>query len=215
MNAPTDYFTHVRKEIEPLLPQFAERVLEVGCGTGSTLAWLKDSGRCSVAVGIEYVPEAAEVARAKVDEVFCGNAETIDLGERRFDLVLLLDVLEHLVDPWAFLTRLQERHLAPEALVIASIPNIRNYRILKALVFKGEFKYRESGILDRTHLRFFTRSSALELMNTSHLRVEATEDLTVSKKSYRRLDRWTRGLFRDFLVYQYLIASRYPRADSA
>lgn len=209
----TTYYSHIRKDIIPLLPAFAETVLEIGCGAGSTLAWLKDQGRCTRTVGIEYEQAAAEKAHVVVDEVICGNAETIDLGERRFDLVLLLDVLEHLIDPWALIDRLQRLHLVPNALVVASIPNIRNYRVLKALVFKGEFKYQDAGILDRGHLRFFTRNSVMELFSTEHLRIEKTLDITVSKKNYRRFDRLTCGIFHDFFVYQYLISARFKGKD--
>lgn len=204
----SDYFNHVRQDISPLLPEFADHVLEVGCGIGSTLAWLKQSGRCGTSVGVELDPAAAESAREVVDEIYCGNAETIDLGSHRFDLVLLLDVLEHLVDPWRFLERLRKKHLQPGAMVIASIPNIRNYRVIKALVFRGEFNYQDAGILDRTHLRFFTRSSAMKLMSTGGMHIEAIRDVTISKKSYRRLDRITAGIIHDFLVYQFLIAAR-------
>lgn len=209
MKANHDYFSHVRQDIEPLLPSFADRVLEVGCGAGTTLAWLKRTGRCGTTVGVECVPAAAEAARAVVDEVYCCNAETMDFGTQRFDLVLLLDILEHLLDPWGFLERLREKHLQPGALVIASIPNIRNYRVLKALVLRGEFTYQDAGILDRTHLRFFTRSSAAELMQTGGMRIETVHDITMSKKSYRRLDRITAGMFHDFFVYQFLISARH------
>jgi len=205
----TTYYSHIREDVNSLLPDYAENVLEIGCGEGSTLSWFKSQGRCKKTFGIEYERNAAKKASNVVDEVICGNIETIHLGERRFDLVLLLDVLEHLVDPWSLIDRLQRFHLAPNALIVTSIPNIRNYRVLKALVFKGEFIYRDAGILDRTHLRFFTRSSALKLLSSENLRVEKTLDVAVSKKNYRRFDYFTCGIFHDFLVYQFLISARF------
>jgi hypothetical protein len=98
-------------------------------------------------------------------------------------------------------------HLEPGGTVIASIPNLRNYRVLKALVLKGRFEYQDGGILDRTHLRFFTRSSACRLMETGRLRLRAVVGKTMRKKKYRRIDRLTFGLLHDFFVYQFLLAS--------
>lgn len=205
-----DYFSHVRHEILPLLPEFAETVLEVGCGSGATLTWLKAQNRCSHTCGLEFVESAAEAARQHVDEMLCGDAEKMDLGNRRFDLILLLDVLEHLIDPWEFLNRVQERHLVPGGKIICSLPNIRHYRIVKSLLLKGEFEYQNAGILDRTHLRFFTRKSAVELMTTGNLRIEQIISPLPSKRRYRRLDLLTGGRLRDFFVYQYLISSILP-----
>lgn len=210
MEQNEDYFSHVRREILPLLPEFAENVLEVGCASGATLAWLKREKRCTYTCGVEFVESAAEAAKQHVDTVFCGDAEKIDLGNRRFDLILLLDVLEHLVDPWKFLNRLQEKHLVPGGKVICSLPNIRHYRIIKALLLKGEFEYQDAGILDRTHLRFFTRNSAIALMKSGNLRIEQVIAPPPSKQRYRRLDWLTGGWLRDFFVYQYLISSTLP-----
>jgi 2-polyprenyl-3-methyl-5-hydroxy-6-metoxy-1,4-benzoquinol methylase len=80
----------------------------------------------------------------------------------RVDVLLLLDVLEHLRDPWTRLTELRTL-LTPTGVVIASIPNVRNIKVLRPLLVSGEWQYQSSGILDRTHLRFFTRRTVLEL----------------------------------------------------
>ena len=74
---PDAYFANARKEIEPLLPAHAVRVLEVGCGTGSTLRWLKETGRCDEVVGMELFESAAVVARQYVDHVIVGDAELL------------------------------------------------------------------------------------------------------------------------------------------
>jgi len=207
VNVPEGYFSFLRDEIRPLLPPVrGARVLEIGCGTGETSAWLKAMGVAGSVVGVEIEPRVAAEARGRLDEVVVGNAETTDFGERRFDLILCLDVLEHMVDPWRFLERVQ-MHLEPGGTVIASIPNLRNYRVLKALVLKGRFEYQDGGILDRTHLRFFTRNSACRLMETGRLRLRAVVGKTMRKKKYRRIDRLTFGLLHDFFVYQFLFAS--------
>lgn len=207
MTGSEGYFSFLREEIRPLLPPVrGARVLEIGCGTGETSAWLKAMGVAGFVLGMEIEPAVAAEARRRLDEVVVGNAETADFGERRFDLVLCLDVLEHMVDPWAFLERVQ-KHLEPGGTVIASIPNLRNYRVLKSLVLKGRFDYQDAGILDRTHLRFFTRVSACRLMETGGLQLQAVVGKMMKKKKYRRIDRLTFGLLHDFFVYQFLIAS--------
>ncbi len=208
---PPDYFDQVRSEIAPLLPATAERVLDVGCGAGATLQWLRQTGRCKVAVGIEMVGSAAAIARERVDEVHVGDANLIvesAFAPRSFDLVLCLDVLEHLVDPWAFVDKAR-RLLAPGGLIVASLPNVRHLRVVLPLLLAGRWRYDASGILDRTHLRFFTRDSALELLGREGLRVVQWR---------RRLPPWhskagllnlaTAGLARDLVTMSYLVASR-------
>lgn len=207
MTVTEGYYSFLRDEIRPLLPPVrGARVLEIGCGTGETAAWLKANGVGGFVLGLEIEPRVAEEARRKLDEVIVGNAETVDFGERRFDLILCLDVLEHMVDPWGFLERVQ-KHLDAGGTVIASIPNLRNYRVLKSLVLKGRFDYQDGGILDRTHLRFFTRSSACRLMETGGLRLRAVIGKMMRKRKYRWIDRLTFGRIHDFFVYQFLIAS--------
>jgi len=211
MTVTEGYYSFLRDEIRPLLPPVrGARVLEIGCGAGETAAWLKATGVAGFVLGLEIEPRVAEEARRKLDEVIVGNAETADFGERRFDLILCLDVLEHMVDPWGFLERVQ-KHLDTGGTVIASIPNLRNYRVLRSLVLKGRFDYQDGGILDRTHLRFFTRSSACRLMETGRLRLRTVigkeMQKTMQKRRYRWIDRLTFGRLHDFFVYQFLIAS--------
>ncbi len=208
---PSLYFDTVRREIEPLLPAISSRVLDLGCGAGATLAWLKQAGRCDATVGVEMMESAAAIARGRVDEMFVGDATLLvesafDAGS--FDLVLCLDVLEHLVDPWAFVAKLP-RLLKPGGLLIASLPNVRHLRVVLPLLLAGRWRYEASGILDRTHLRFFTRRSALELMSGEGLEVE---------RCLRRLPPWhskagllnlaTLGLARDLVTMNYIVASR-------
>lgn len=208
---PALYFDNVRREIEPLLPPHSARVLDVGCGSGATLQWLKARGRCGHTVGIEMMAGAAAIARERVDELHVGDANALietALVPQSFDLVLCLDVLEHLVDPWTFVVRM--RHvIKPGGLVVVSLPNVRHLRVVLPLLLRGRWRYEESGILDRTHLRFFTRASALELMSAPGLRVEQWR---------RRLPEWhskagllnlaTLGVLRDLVTMNYLIASR-------
>lgn len=169
-----DYFGFVRTEISPLLPTHAKRVLELGCGSGATLAWLKQTGHCDEIIGVEYSHDASAMARQQLDLIVEGNAEQLDFSELgRFDLVLCLDVLEHLRDPWLMLRRLRDL-LTPTGQLIVSIPNIRHHSVLMPLLFKGEWRYSDAGILDQTHLRFFTQKTAQSLIEQAGFEVTET-----------------------------------------
>jgi 2-polyprenyl-3-methyl-5-hydroxy-6-metoxy-1,4-benzoquinol methylase len=211
---PEHYFAYARREIGPLLPAKAERVLEIGCGAGATLAWIKGAGIAGETVGVEISSTAATAARTCVDRVVQANAEVDalpdDLGQ--FDLILCLDVLEHMVDPWAFVNRIQQR-LKPGGQFISSIPNVRHFKALAPLLLAGRWEYQEiGGILDRTHLRFFTEGSARELMTVGKLTIQQVIGKPPAKSKSAWLDKLTLGVFRPFVVVQYLIRSGLAKA---
>jgi len=152
------------------------RVLDVGCATGYLAAALAARG-CPV-VGVEADPAAAAAATAggACAEVVTGDVETADcraaLTTRApFDAVVAGDVLEHLRDPWAALAFLASL-VRPRGRVVVSVPNISHWTGRRALL-RGRFPYAEHGLFDRTHLRFFTRTSARELVASAGLRVVA------------------------------------------
>jgi 2-polyprenyl-3-methyl-5-hydroxy-6-metoxy-1,4-benzoquinol methylase len=203
-----EYFTHARREILPLLPTHAARVLEVGCGAGYTLSFLKAQGMCDWVCGIEISEAAAEKALRMLDEVVLGDIETMDLPVEAgsIDLLLCLDVLEHLVDPWEALSRLTTL-LSPNGVLVVSLPNVRYYRILFQLVLRGRWDYQDSGILDRTHLRFFTRATAIELIESSGLSVKTVSatNAHAGHWKYRVLEALTLSRVRPYFEFQYLI----------
>ncbi|WP_296892142.1 class I SAM-dependent methyltransferase [Thiobacillus sp.] len=203
-----DYFSHARREILPLLPHHAPRALEVGCGAGHTLSLLKQQGLCDWVCGIEISQTAATQASERLDQVVQGNIEAMELPLEpgSIDLLLCLDVLEHLVDPWETLRRLATL-LRPNGVLVASIPNVRYYRVLLPLMLGGRWDYQDSGILDRTHLRFFTRATAIELVESAGFsieRVSATNAHTRNWK-YRLLDALTLSRVQPYFEFQYLI----------
>ena len=185
------YFDHARVELLDLFPQPPTRLLDVGCGSGATGAAAKVRWPALETIGIEIVPEAAQRASAQLDRVIAGSAETLDLaaaGITGVDGVILADVLEHLVDPWVFLERLRTV-LAPAAMVVASIPNIANLWLLDELA-AGRFVYASDGLLDSTHLRFFTRQSIAALFDGAGYDIERWErvsDGRVDDATRRRL----------------------------
>jgi 2-polyprenyl-3-methyl-5-hydroxy-6-metoxy-1,4-benzoquinol methylase len=207
----TSYFGNARKDIAPLLPNTLGHVLEVGCGSGATLAWLQRERGCDSTTGIELFAGAAASARAQVDHVLCGAAEEMlhQLpAQQQFGLVLCLDVLEHMVDPWAFLQALVPR-LSLGGQIIISLPNVRFIGVLAPLLLQGQWTYREDGVLDRTHLRFFTRKTALELVKGTGLEVLGHRgNAPPTRTGVGKLDQATFGLLKEFTAYQWLISAR-------
>jgi SAM-dependent methyltransferase len=199
-----EYFDLARKEILPLLPKTSDRLLEVGCGTGSTLSYLKSSSRCRWAAGIELFHDAADIARKRIDCVVEGSIEDIELPfeQESMDVILCLDVLEHLVDPWKTVRRLHLL-LKPRGVLVCSIPNVRYFRVALSLLLRGKWEYSDSGILDKTHLRFFTKRSAVELVACSGLEVDMIAHTDV--EDGRRWNALTLGLFKPLFEWQYLI----------
>ncbi|MBI1239177.1 MAG: methyltransferase domain-containing protein [Alphaproteobacteria bacterium] len=204
------YYGTPRREILPLLPTPVERALEIGCGTGATLHLLREQGLVRWAGGIEIVPEAASRAEAVCDAVWALDIEKelppIEAGS--LDLILALDVLEHLVDPWGTVDRLVPL-LRPGGTMIASIPNVRNYRVSWPLLFSGSFDYDPAGgLLDKTHLRFFVRRTAVALMSRAGMSVES---VTVTGIKPGKLKWWliklSGGLLTDLYALQFLIRS--------
>jgi 2-polyprenyl-3-methyl-5-hydroxy-6-metoxy-1,4-benzoquinol methylase len=139
-----------------------ESVLEVGCAEGLLGEWIKKNRGCRV-TGIELNPDAARSASDRLDEVLVGNIETMELpfSEGTFDHIIFGDVLEHLTDPWRVLKKVAPL-LRPGGSVIACIPNIGHISVIANLL-SGQFCYVSQGLLDKTHLRFFTRKGIEDL----------------------------------------------------
>lgn len=204
-----NYFSNVRSDVFSYLPEKVDRVLEIGCGTGETLSFIKSKYKNSTAVGIELTESAAELASKKIDLVKNIDVENYNLLTElgKFDLILLLDVLEHLKDPWIILKSLAENNLTSGGTVITSIPNARNHTLLIQLLL-GNFEYTESGILDRTHLRFFTRKSMLKMIKEAGLNILECKPTNINGNSRSSLlNKLSFGFFSDFLAVQYIIKS--------
>ena len=150
--------------------------VDIGCFIGATGAYMKQKWPQCRVVGVEPVAEAAAQARTKVDAVFEGFFEDMPVGEAgvepgKVDLAVFADVLEHMRHPWGALRHIRD-WLSPNGAVLVSLPNIRNLNVLKDLVGNGTFNYKPAGILDITHIRFFTRSDALKMFEQTGYTVE-------------------------------------------
>ncbi len=147
-----------------MVPPGLNKALDVGCSGGALGNFLKTKCGYNEVVGMEYSRAAAENARNFLDDVYAGDAGQIDLPSqyhKYFDLVVYADVLEHLQDPWA-VVRKQRCYLNDGGYVLASIPNLKNLFVILRLL-AGRFDYTETGLLDKTHLRFFTAETSVEM----------------------------------------------------
>jgi SAM-dependent methyltransferase len=161
---PDAYYEGVNARLLDAVPARAKRILEVGCAQGGLGLKLKQQDPARYVAGVDLDANAAQVAKERLDEVFVLDVQTdappIDQGS--LDCVLFGDVLEHLVDPEDVLRRYREL-LAPDGLVLVSLPNVQHFSVVKNLL-RGDFMYQPAGLLDATHLRFFTHMSFAKLM---------------------------------------------------
>jgi GT2 family glycosyltransferase/2-polyprenyl-3-methyl-5-hydroxy-6-metoxy-1,4-benzoquinol methylase len=213
---PAQYYKSQRWEVLELIPREATRVLDVGCGAG----WLGEaikSRQDAIVYGIDSASDAAGEAKRRLDRVWNMPVEEAvsELTDGFFDCIVTADILEHLVDPWTVLAQLR-RKLAPNGTLVASIPNVGHWAVISGLV-QGSWRYETEGLLDRTHLRFFTRRSVNELFWTSGLTIIDLRTTMLGGRIPRRLLKAMRasGLRTDALevdgrVFQYLVLAREP-----
>jgi 2-polyprenyl-3-methyl-5-hydroxy-6-metoxy-1,4-benzoquinol methylase len=174
---PPSYYQLVRKDVIEAVQQFgiqAGRVLELGCSAGETARYLKPVVKADFYAGIEKFQDAAVKARANLDAVYHADIEQtspagLGLKENDFDLLVGLDVLEHLYNPWDVLADLVKL-LKPGGHAVFSIPNVQNINVVVNLAY-GKWTYLGEGLLDATHIRFFTLESIHELLTGAGLTV--------------------------------------------
>lgn len=200
----TSYYTYQRREIQPLLPKAATNILEIGAATGQTLRWLKTIYPSAITTGVELNDALAGELSQNADVAIIGNINECHTRLKKYDLILLLDVLEHLIDP-ANLLRTVRQLLETGGQVIVSVPNIAHLSVTIPLLFGRRFTYQDAGILDRTHLRFFVEDTAIKLLNDANFHV--TNGLITGLKGHKAniIDRLSFGLFRHHLAYQYIM----------
>lgn len=156
-NDINDYYELKRKEMRELLPECPLNVLEIGCGEG---AFRENFLQVKEYWGVEPVKSIAEAAKDNLDRVLVGTYQDVrdSIPDNYFDLIVCNDVIEHMTDHDEFLQSIKKKIINGGCLV-ASIPNVRYVKNLWEVLFKKDWKYRGSGILDITHLRFFTQKS--------------------------------------------------------
>ena len=205
------YYTKSRHELVDFIEYPPMCVLEIGCGAGDFGQLLKRRFN-SFVVGVEIETSIANLAREKLDLVYDKCFEELvaeNAFEHEFDLIVLNDVIEHMQDPLNFL-KLLEKVASSNGYCLCSIPNFIYVDNLFEIVTKRDFKYRDSGILDKTHLRFFTKKSIIRIFDSA-----GYVETNVTPLNYNRSLKWrifsavTFGLFSDFLVFQYAVVAKF------
>jgi 2-polyprenyl-3-methyl-5-hydroxy-6-metoxy-1,4-benzoquinol methylase len=173
------YLEYVNQGVLGLVDGAPRRILELGCAGGMFGATLKQRFPGATVVGVEAGRAAAEKAAMRLDRVIHSRLEDLDFSAQgfapgEFDAVIAADVLEHIVNPWEFLVRLKP-WLAPGAQVLASIPNVRNIGLVSRLLLEGRWEYVERGLLDITHMRFFTLVEMRRLFTETGYTVELAQ----------------------------------------
>jgi 2-polyprenyl-3-methyl-5-hydroxy-6-metoxy-1,4-benzoquinol methylase len=179
------YFEIERHEMLDRIPREASVILDVGCAVGSFGKLIKSKYPSEV-WGIEINEYAASIASQKLDKVICGAFdETLDLPKGNFDCIVFNDVLEHLVDPYNALTY-SKTLLREGGKIVASIPNVRFFDNIWKLLVKKDWEYTQNGILDRTHLRFFTKKSIVNTFNNLGYEIESIEGINPLEQFHPR-----------------------------
>lgn len=211
IEALATYHDRVRRDVIPLVGERAGRVLDFGGGVGATAAALKADGIATKATLLDRVAEEFAPGLDVAEAVDLEDIERVgQLLEQHgpFDTILCLDILEHLREPWD-VSALLSRALAPGGAMILSLPNANYIGLVGPLVLQGRFEYRDAGVLDRTHLRWFTRRSMIDLARGAGLEVERVEP-AIYGRSKQALNLVTFGLFERFLATQYRIRASKP-----
>lgn len=160
--------------IDKLITNKPKKILDVGCSSGYFGKYLKDKYK-AIVWGIEIDKQDALNAKKTLDEVITKNLENCqnwknEFGNNKFDLIICADIIEHLIDPWKFVKKLKQL-LTPTGSIIFSIPNVGHYTI-KLSLLNNQWRYQNTGLMDKTHLRFFTYQHVIKLIEDADLFIQ-------------------------------------------
>lgn len=199
-----------RAELLPFLPDTSRVLLDVGCGSGAFGRLVRSQRPDMELWAVEPDAASARAAEDGFDHVIAGEFPNGLLPSGRFDVILFADVLEHMVEPENAL-RAAVKALAQGGVVVASIPNVRHWRaVVWPLLRHGAWTYTETGVLDRTHLRFFTRSSIYGFFADNGWAVESVTGINMTPRG-KWLSAVSAHRLNDFLYMQFVVVARPPR----
>lgn len=211
----SDYYANIRHELINVIDKGVSnlKVMEIGAAYGETLYFLKQKGIASEAVGVDIFEDVKNKSNYKeIDRFIFGNIEETDFPEYKgyFDLILLPDVLEHLIEPKRVMDKVSS-YLKKDGAIIVSMPNIRHYSAFKKIFIQGDFRYEESGIFDYTHMRFYCKKNMVELIEKTGFNIEKTESSIKNykgKSGAKIINALTLGLLEPFFSTQYFFHAK-------
>jgi len=206
----------VPEAVVACIPGRSRRVLDLGCAAGELGEALKRREPHVEVTGVEMSPVLAASAATRLDRVITGTIEDVmgELPDGYFDCVVFADVLEHLVDPYEVLSLVRHKLDPERGVVVASIPNVRHYKVARMLLLDGDWQYSERGLLDSGHLRFFTLKSTRRMFEWAGYDTAVCRVNCDAPKYLWRLNRLLGGRLLPFMVYQYILTAR-PRQKTA
>ena len=169
MSSNNQYYGNINIDLLASIPLPAERILEFGCGSGNLGAAYKLSNPKCIYVGIEHVSSVAQQARTRLNHVINGDIEDDELvlplvEGKKYDCLIYGDILEHLRDPWSALKR-HLNLLSDEGVLLICVPNVQHWMVISNLL-QGQWPLADRGLFDRAHLRWFTRDSIFEWLES-------------------------------------------------
>ena len=200
------YYSKVREVFFHKIEKGNNTILEFGCAEGRTGAAIKKAALAEYYVGVDIHQASIDIAITLLDEAICANLDDFDfskLGSNRFDYVICGDVLEHLYDPWNAVSEIFGL-IKPDGKLIITLPNTRHYSVSGSLFFKGEWRYCDAGILDRTHIRFFTKDTLKNLFSNEQYKLCGIEPLFWGRRD-SLINNMTLGIFEGLLAPQWLL----------
>ena len=219
-DAVEDYYENWRPELVALVPDTARTVLDIGCGNGALGEAVKRRQPATV-IGLELVPEAAEEAERRLDQVIRVNLDEVTelpLEPGTVDAALFGDVLEHLRDPHR-LMRVIRRYLTDDAVIVCSVPNVKHWLVVGRLLVEDRFEYKQAGLLDHTHVHMFTLTELENMLEETGFEATHLETLDIEMPpEYRPMGEvvaWFGGDVAETIArleaYQYIVAARVAR----
>lgn len=207
------YYSIVRNSLVGLLKDPPGTVLEIGCGTGKTLEYLKRNGATKV-IGIELRQEVAIAASQNehIDQVY--NIDFLDsetpIKNSKFDTIILSHVLEHFTDPAPVLEKIK-LHMHNKSTLLVAVPNLRHVSVILPLVLKGDFEYRDSGILDHTHFKFYTKRSIVSTLRDNGFDIQSIKIDFAGPRS-QTVNKLSFGLFEEFIGFAVNVSARLAKS---
>ena len=207
-NTAENYFQYNRREMMKFIPKNSKFSLEIGCGVGNFSNALREMGLQTW--GVEPDHQSFLIAKDLLNKTLHGSFEEIYdvLPVSYFDVIIFNDVLEHMVDPWRVL-ELSKTLLNEKGVIVASIPNFLYFHDFLSFVKNKNFEYKNAGIFDKTHLRFFTKRSIVKMFEELGYKINSIEGIhPTDSKKFSLLNLFSFGYFYEMKFLQYGIQAK-------